>query len=905
MKTAMRVYRLLLRLYPGAFRDEFGQEMCATFARVLRDCPTPTTRRRLWLATLRESVLGGLHERFTHGRDDRAALPPDPTSTSMDTLLQDVRFAARSLRRRPGFVGAIVVTLALGIGANTAIFSLIDAVLLHPVPVQRPAEVVTAFHRLNDRAPYEAFPFPLFTSLSSSTQSLQGLAGYHVMDIGVRIGGRVEQMQIAGVSGNYFELLGLRPQAGRLFHRSDDGPRGGNPIVVLSDDAWARFHGRRPEAIGSTLHAGGTAYTVVGVAPRGFRGTNLSAAPQLFFPIAMSTSLGEGGLFSDRSGETVYETTAFGWVELVGRLRDGVAPAAAASELNSRALTFWRSLGGGAAAGRDTMTAPVSVLSLAGSAALADRQNLIRFVAILSAVVALTLLIACVNVANLLAIRGTERARELAVRAALGASRQRLTRQALLESVILAALGATVATAVGMVGTRLLAAFALPGGVILDRLDLGLNGRVLAFTAASAGFAAIAFGLVPAVRAGRTGTAAALRGHGGNTAKGPRGGLVIAQAAISILLLVGAGLFIRSLQAGLATDLGMDPRGLAAATVDLGLHGYTPKRKAAFYEEAVRQARGLPGVEAAAIGSHVPLARINRLPMTPLAGAQTSDSRARVGVGLIHASPEYFDVVGVPLRRGRHFTARDDLGTPRVAIVNESAARHLAPGLDILGRDITMLGTIHYTVVGIVADTKYASVRDSAVPAMFTPVAQPTVTAASLIVRARNPRAVLPDLTRLLRQMDPDLPVRDIRVVANQINAVLMPQRFGATLLGVLSLVALCISTVGIYGVVAYGVSQRMRELGIRIALGAGRQHIVRVVALRSVVAIATGIGLGIVAATFASRGLEQFLYGVTRLDVIAFTGATALLGVAAAVASWTPVRRALRVDPISVIRAE
>ena len=904
MNAELRVYRLLLRCYPRAFRREYGEEMCATFARVLRDCDSRIGRCRLWLATLSDAAAGGLHERMLERRIAHIEQRPRAgTSTRRDILVQDFRFAARSLRRRPGLVAAVSVTLALGIGANTAIFSLIDAVLLHPVPVRQPEAVVTAFHRLNERVTYEAFPFPLFRSLASNVRSFDGLAGFHVMDIGARIGGRMEQVQTAGVSGNYFDVLGLRPQAGRLLHASDDGPAGGNPVVVLSDQAWMRFYGRSPEAIGSTVHAGGHPYTVVGVTPRGFRGTDLTAAPQLWFPIAMSTSLGEGGLFAERSGESVYETTAFGWVEIVGRMRPGGTQSAAGSVLFSRTLGYWRSLGGAGAAGRDTMAAPVSVLSLAGSAALGDRDNLVRFVLILSAVVVLTLLIACVNVANLLIIRGTERTRELAVRAALGASRGRLTRQAFLESTILALIGAGAAVGVGLVGMRLLTAFALPGGVALEQLGLGLNWRVLAFTAAAASGAAFTFGLLPALRAGRTGTSAMLRGHGGNTTRGARGVLVVAQAAISVALLVGAGLFIRSLQAGLATDLGMDPRGLAAVTVDLSLYGYTPERRRAFYRNAVDRARALPGVESAAIGTQVPLARLNRLPMTPIAARDGAQSR--VSVGFINVSPEYFDVIGVPLVRGRNFTAGDDATAPRVAIVNESAARQLAPGTDIIAREVRMLGTIRYTVVGIVADTKYASVRDSAVPAMFTPVAQPTGMAASLIVRAGNARAILPSLTQLVREMDPDLPVRDVRVVSNQINAALMPQRFGATLLGVLALVALCISTVGIYSVVAYGVSQRTKELGIRIALGANRRHIVRVVAMRSALAIGAGIAVGTAAIGLTSRGLEQFLYGVTRLDIVAFAAAIAVLGIAAAAACLAPVRKALRVDPMAVIRSE
>lgn len=904
MKAALWIYRLLLRCYPRAFRHEFGDEMCATFARVLRDRVSLADRYRLWLATVSEAIAGGLHERMLERRTAHGKRNVSPeTSTRRDTLVQDLRFAARSLRRRPGLVVAVGLTLALGIGANTAIFSLIDAVLLRPVPVRQPDAVVTAFHRLNERTPYEAFPYPLYRSIASNLRSFEGLAGYHVLDIGARIAGRMEQVQAAGISTNYFDVLGLRAQAGRLFHPSDDGPVGGTPVVVLSDQAWAHFYGRSTDAIGSTVHAGGLPYTVVGIAPRGFRGTDLTAAPQLWFPITMSTSLGEGGLFAPRPGETVYETTAFGWVEIVGRLRPGVTPVAAASELNSLTLGFWRSLGGPAAAGRDTMTVPVSLLSLAGSAALGDRDNLVRFVVILSAVVVLTLLIACVNVANLLIIRGTERARELAVRAALGASRARLTRQAFLESAILALIGAAAAVGVGVVAMRLLAAFALPGGVVLEQLGLGLNLRVLAFTVAAAVVAAFTFGLLPAIRAGSWGSSAMLRGHGGSTIRGARGALVVAQAAISVVLLVSAGLFIRSLQAGLATDLGIDPRGLAAATVDLSLYGYTPEQRQAFLRDAVERARALPGVESAAIGTHVPLARLHKLPMTPVVSEDAAQTR--INIGYINVSPEYFDVIGVPLIRGRKFNPGDDPRSPRVAIVNESAARRLAAGMDIMSREVRMLGTIRYTVVGIVADTKYSSVRDSAVPVMFTPVAQSTGAATSLIVRAGNARAILSSLTQLVHEMDPDLPVRDVRVVANQINAVLMPQRFGATLLGVLALVALCISTVGIYSVVAYGVSQRTKELGIRIALGANRQHIVRIVALRSALAIGAGIAVGIAAIGLTSRGLEQFLVGVTRLDVVAFAGAIMVLAVAAAFACLAPVRKALRVDPMAVIRSE
>jgi predicted permease len=873
--------------------------MCLTFESVLRNRRSVGERALLWLGTFLESVAGGFHERLEQRRSLRR-LTPGPRGPRADLILQDFRVAARSLRRRPGLAGAVVITLALGIGANSAIFSLIDGVLLHPVDVPRPDEVVAAFHRLNERTPYEAFPYPLFRQLEADTRSLQGIGGFHYMDIGVRFGDRVEQVPIAGVSGKYFDLLGVRPQKGRLLASIDEGPPGANPVVVLSDEVWTRIYDRRSDAVGSTIHASGIGYTVVGVAPKRFRGTDLSASPQLWFPITMSTSLGEGGLFSSRTD--VFTTTAFGWVEVVGRLRPDVSPTAAARELNTRTTAYWQSLGAGRAAGRDSMIAPVSVLTIAGGAALGERDSLVRFVIILSSVVVLTLLIACVNVANLMIIRGTERSRELAVRAALGASRVRLGRQVLLESVILSVLGAVVATGVGLSTTRLLAAFALPGGIALNSIPLGLNPRVLVFTTVCGALAAIAFGSAPAIRAGHLGHTAMLGTHGRASTRAARGYLVMAQTAMSVLLLIGAGLFIRSLRAGLGTDLGIDPRNLAAATVEVGLHGYTPEAKVAFYTEAIERALAIPGVTGAAMGSQVPLSRLNRLPFTPAGGDRQSP---RVPAGLVHVSPEYFDVLSVPLVAGRKFTTADDANAPRVAIVNESAAQLLAPGNDILGRDVTLLGTIRYTIVGIARDTKYASVRDTGVPVLFVPFTQPSSGSMSLIVRSASPRAVLPSLTQVLRALDANIPVRDVRLVANQVHTVLMPQRFGAMLLGLLAAVALCISAVGIYGVVANGVSNRVRELGIRLALGARRKHIVRVVAWRTAVGIGAGMLLGVGAAGVASRGLEGFLFGVTHLDFVAFLGAAIVLAVAGAVACWIPIRRALRVDPMSVIRQE
>lgn len=906
MSRIERLYGLLLRLYPPGFRERFGAEMRATFHARWRRPLTPFARLGFLVGALCDLLLTACRERVDERRQPaRTPLPSQPAqSGAMDRSLQDVRYALRSLGRRPGFVVAVTLTLALGIGANTAVFSLVDATLLHPLPVEEPQELVAIYHALESTTRQDdALPYPLYEALDRQTRTLSGLAGFRVLDVGVRVGPRSEQMQVAAVSGDYFQVLGIRPQAGRLLAPHDEGPPGTDPVVVLSDAAWSRLFGRDPGAIGTTIHAGGFAYTIVGVAPEGFRGTQLASSPQLYFPLTMITSIGEGGLFSGRVPQSVFTTTAFGWVYPVGRLQDGNTRAQAQRELNAATTAYWRDLGP-EAAGRERLISPITAFPVVHAAALADRDDLVRFVAILLAVVALTLLVTCVNVANLMLLRSTDRSRELALRMALGARRVRIVHQLFVESLILALLGAVTALVLGLATTRLLSSFTLPGEIALNSVELGLDGRVLAFTTLIAIFAALIFGLLPAIRASQLAPGAALRTHCSTAQRRSRGVLVAAQVAMSLLLLVGATLFVRSLQAGLATDLGFDPEPLAAVTVNLRVQGYDPARERSFVMEAVSRARRLPGVTAAAAGSVVPLAEIPKLPFTPLTPG-TGGSRVQMGFNVV--SPGYFDVLGVPLIDGRDFADTDQPRGARVAIVNEAAARVLSPDAPILGRTVRMLGTIEFTIVGIAHNTRMESVRDESPPILFAHVAQnsPPGGDANVIVRSASPRPALRELQAAIRAMDPNLPLRNARRVAEQLDIVLMPQRFGATLLGVFAFVALCVSAVGIYGVVAYGVSQRRAELGIRIALGAGGRDIARAVAFHTMFAVAAGMLVGTGAALLATRGIERFLYGITRLDPAAFASAAVLLVIAAAVGCWGPVRRAVAVDPLAAIRSE
>jgi predicted permease len=905
--------RLALRAFPPAFRVRFGAEMVETYHeqwRALRG--GPLARGRFLARAAADLAVSAVGERLSAARGRRDAisrpLAPSPSRSEapMTSLPQDLRFALRSLRRRPGFVATVVLTLALGIGANTAVFSLVDAVLLRPLPVHEPERVVAVYETLNEKTPHGSMAYPNYRALAERTATLAGLAAFTVAELAIDAGDRPEQLSAGLVSGNYFTVLGLRPAAGRLLGADDDRAPGASPHVVLSHAFWSSHFAADPAVVGRTLRIAGHPFTVVGVAPRGFRGTELQSAPVLWVPLAMHRSLS----LSLLSRPNALETPFLSVFSLVGRLRDGVTAAQATAELNAHFVRIreenpspMSGMGG------PQIAAPITVLPVTEGATLRDRDDLLRFVRLLLGTVVLTLLLACVNVANLLLVRGAERSAELGVRVALGAARRRIVRQLLVESLLLAVGGAVAGLLVGVATTRLLSAFTLPGGIGLDAVGLGLDGRVLAFTLALAGITALVFGLAPAVTAARVDPAVTLRAQGGRaTRRLPHGLLVGTQVAISLVLLVGAALFLRSVRAGLTTDVGFDPEPLAAVSMEPRLTGFTSERALRLYGEAAERAARIPGVTGVAVGTHVPLARAATLPFSATAGgATTSDGKpADVMAGLASVSPGYFAVLGVPLRAGRDFTARDDGEAEKVAIINETAARRFFAGAPALGGQIALFGDMRYTVVGVVPDTKYESVRDEAVPFVYAPLAQePGVAGVSVIVRSATPAAALPALRAALHEADPTVPLRDARLVARQIDTVLMPQRFGAMLLSVFGLVALAITAVGIYGTVAYTVSQRTTEIGIRRALGAQRGDILRLVLRRTGVALVGGTLVGGGVALAGTRTAEHFLYGVAATDLVAFAAAAGLLVVTTIVVALGPARRAARIDPARAMRVE
>jgi predicted permease len=538
------------------------------------------------------------------------------------------------------------------------------------------------------------------------------------------------------------------------------------------------------------------------------------------------------------------------------------------------------------------------------AAAWSDRDDLVRFVWILSTVVVLTLLIACFNVGNLIFVRNGHRALELSVRASLGASRGRLAQQLMLESLLIGVSGAVAGVLLGRAGLRLIGSFTLPGDIRLRDISFTRNHRVLGVTIALGVLTALIFGLAPIGQASRADLNARLRGARATMSTRARRWFLGAEIALSIILLVGAGLFVRSLQKGLHSDLGFNPSPLAAIRINPALSGYRGAQLSGFYQLATERASQIPGVTGVALSSHVPLSSISPLPFVASEKLGASSIDDQVSAGWVYVSAGFFDVLGVPIIDGRGFMPNDSASSS-VAIINQTAAETLFPDGHPVGKEIVHAGSMHFTVIGVVRDTKYQSVADRRVPMVFTPMESDYGDDVHLVVRSNRPVAALEDLRRVVRSIPPYTPIQDARLVQRQIDRVLEPQRFGSTLLGSYSIIALVIASVGVYGLFAYAVSTQRREIGIRIALGAQAPEIVRLLAARTVVAVLGGVIVGLLGGVAASRAMTRFLYGVAPTDPPTYAAAASVMLAASIIACVPSVRRALRIDPVTSMRIE
>ncbi len=889
-----RLYALLLRTYPAPFRDRFGAGMRYAFSRDhdAARAAGVAALLRFWLSSMADTLASGLAERFASPGRGPADRPPFRSWLTMDW-----RDGWRSLRATPATTAVAVLSLALGIGANTALFSIFNSLMLRPLPVTSPERLV-----LMDG---DSLTNPIWEEIRSRQHEIAaGAFAWSNERFDLSTGGETEHVDGVFASGEMFDVLGVSATRGRLFSRSDDERAGGpdGPVAVISYPFWQRRFGGAPDAIGRTLSIDRATFTIVGVAARGFSGPEVGRSADILLPLRTEDLV--------RGRESLLDQRLSWWLNVMLRLRPDQTLAQAAAQLHGvqdqiRLATM-------PADGKDLRERYLVdrftlVPASSGRSALRARYELP--LQALMVVVALVLLIACANIANLLLARATARRHELGVRLALGASRFRLSRQLLAESVLLAAAGGALGLLFARWGSRALVA-QLSTAANHVHLDLPLDWRVLSFTLVVCAATAILFGVAPAVTVSSLSPNDALkeRGRGGSGERraGVRQALVVLQVALSLMLVVTASLFTRSFISLTTRDAGFDRRGVLIASVtlrepaDLRLAGFERLR------EAVAAS---PGVATAATSFTTPVARAGW--NTRIVVAPDSPLGPRERMSWVNAvSPGWFATYGIRLTGGRDIDGRDRPGSPRVALVNRAFARRFLKEPNPIGQRFSEQGPSgegeQFEVIGIVEDTVYRSLRAPMEPIMFLPTTQwdrPGTTIA-LGVRSAGapPLSLIGSVGDAIRRTDPTASVTYF-TLSSQLDASLAQDRLLATLSTFFGGLALLLASLGLYGVTAYSVTTRRAEIGIRMALGANRAAVVRMVLARVGLLVAIGLTIGIGASAWASRFLASFLYGFKASDPVMFAAAALVLAGVAGVAGWLPARRAARVDPTIVMR--
>ena len=891
----LTLYAALLWLYPPSIRRRHGAEMIQCVRTLASTTPTRDVVSRVALDLLRSLphewwvVLTARRPRRCSSRQE-AKRPGEP----MLNLWRDIRFALRLLIKAPTFSVAAILTLALGIGANTAFFSLADATLLRPLKIAEP-DRLTAITSSSSYLDYQLYSER--TDLFAATFATGGGRDR----VNLRVDGSSELAAATFVTGNAFSTLGVQAELGRVLLPSDDVGAGGTMSGVLSYDFWSSRFGRDPGIAGKAVTINGAPVTIVGVAREGFRGISLTSRPQIFLPVTGVRQVLRTGFFAS---ENPLNNRGFSWLTVVGRLRDEVTIEQAADALN---ILY----SGLHPASRGRTRQPLRLEPL--STRVFDRDNTLavrRFVMLLVGVVGLTLLIGCANLANLLLARASARRREIGVRRALGASRGRVIRQLLIESLVLAALGGAAGLSVAHLTLRLLSSYQLPGGVDIANFGLALDGTAVAATAALAIATGLLFGLAPAWSASGGDLLESIRGEGRGSARSRlRGTLVAAQVALSLVLLAGSGLFLRGLVHALNVPLGFAPDRVATASVNLGLARYTEARATEFFAAALDSVAKIPGVSSAAWGSLIPTN--GSMMATVQVDGYTTAPDEEPRVLLSQAGPDYFEAVGTRVLRGRAFSMTDNISAPRVAVINEAAARKYWAGRNALGGRLKMDDGQWITVVGVAENATISALGEEPFPYVYFPFDQDIgfgnlLAPAHMFVRTSgNPGDVLTAVRDRLRALDSQVPVFDLQPLTFHVRELVLPQRMGSVLLSFFSLLALSLATIGIYGVASYGVGLRMREIGIRIALGADRATIGRLVLLQGSLPIAVGIAIGFGLALWASRFIAALVYDVSPWDPLTFVTVTMLLASLALAASYVPARRAARLDPMEALRKD
>ncbi len=818
----------------------------------------------------------------------------------MESLIQDLRYGVRMLLKSPGATAVAVLALGLGIGANAAMFSVINTLLLRPLPVAHSDRLVAVF--TTDRADiYNDLSYPEYVDYRDGTDVFVDVMGHTMIHVALGQGGRNELAWGEMVTGNYFSVLGVRPALGRGFLPEGDRSEGAHPVTVIGHGLWRRLFASDPGVVGRSITINGQPFSIIGVAPEGFPGTKFALAMDLWVPVAMHAVVMP-------QSDGLPEARNWHWMETLARLKPGVTVEAANAALQVVAERLARDYPA-ASGGLGALVLPEREarfpVQAGGAIDLGASLAMI--------VVGLVLLVACANVANLLLARAAARRREFGVRLALGAGRWRLVRQLLTESLCLSVLGGAAGLLLAAWASDLLLTFRPPVPYTLA-VDYAPDGRVILFTAIVSFLTAAIFGLAPALHASSPDLVPLLKGGSGEA--GPhrrrpalRSLLVAGQVALSLLVLASGGLFLQSLRNAGAIDPGFQARDLLLGTFDVGLLGYTEERGLGFFHDLERRVASLPGVASAGLTSNLPLDDnwdstgpiIADGRPVPMAGEEISAEFAAVSSG-------FFATLGVRLVRGREFTDRDDAQAAPVTIINDTLANRLWPGEDPIGKRLRIggLDAPPRQVVGVARDGKYHTLGESPRAHIYRPVLQSYRSGMSLLVRTHgDPAPLLDGVRREVQALDSRLPVYGLKTLDEHLGHALWWTRMGAVLASSSGFLALVLAAVGLYGVMAYAVSQRTREIGIRMALGAGPRDVLGMV-LRGAVKLAlAGVGAGLLAALALGRVMRSLLYGVSSFEPVVFTLAPLLLLAVACLASLLPARRAARVDPMVALRCE
>jgi len=827
----------------------------------------------------------------------------------MHDYLKDLQLGVRMLRRYPGFTAVAALSLAVGIGLNTTMFSIVNAVLLRDTPVAEPERLVEIYSSPSPEIPHLTSSYPDYQDIRSGADALADVAAHASVRGILTAAGRSELVVGEVASANYFDLLGIQPALGRDFLPEEDVTEGTHPVIVLSHGLWQRRFGGRPDVLDQTVRLSDVPYTIVGVAPPGFTGAIPGFQAEFWVPTMMVDSLSFMGIQSvtdDPVGETRLQRRGQRWLFLKGRLAEGRT----AEEAQAQVETIFARLRSEYPESNEKVTATV----LAGSS--------IRFhplvdgyikaaSAVLLVAVALVLTIACANVANMLLARSAARRREFAVRAAIGAGRGRLLRQLLSESLILAGLGGAAGVVIAYWAGRALTglqAGALPLPIVFE---YDIDGTVLAYAVAASLGTALLFGLAPAWTASRPDLVPALKadasGHGPERRWSFRNVLVVGQLATSLVLLVAGALLMRGLLAAQGMDLGFDPKPISALSFNLAMNGYDQEQATALQERALESLRRLPGVEAVSVASHLPLSADVNLESVKVRGIHGSEDEPDA-IDTVRVGPDYFEVLGVPIVEGRSFTEADREDAPQTAIINETMARTYWPDRSPIGESI-YLGDFDappYQIVGVSRDHKVRSVGESPRPYLHLPALQSPSRGVGLLVRTAGPsEAALPMLRKAVLELDPEIVFTEDTPAEAIVATTVTPTRIGAVLLAAFGALALGLATVGLYGVVSYSVSRRTREVGVRMALGARPGDVLGLVLGQGLKLAGVGIAIGVVVSALVARVLESLLFGVSAVDPVSYAVAGLLLLAVAAAANAMPARRASRIDPMRALHYE